>query len=548
MDANFTADPELGVAPLIVQFTDLSSGDPTEWSWTFGDGGVSTLQNPEYTYTTPGTYTVTLTVIGPGGSDVQEMVNLIFVQYPAPIADFSGDPTGGVAPLDVNFISLSTGEIDSYFWDFGDGGSSTEQNPDYIYEEPGIYNVTLTIVGPGGSDEMVKENYITVVEPAQVVITSFVGSSEVSFITLEEWFATFTQENGESATILSSLSNQYSVDFENGTVSIISLTTAGLDILTLTVTGPTGEDEQTLEVMVYTDHNPLSDTIGSQDIEIYTSPVSANPDEINFQLQLPLQSFYELYDFSFDAAGQGAGIQNITFAANSNILTIDVICNTTSNSQSFSIIINESGNLWFQTGVITLLPNQATLEMLSADISEFVYPGDELITKIFTGTPTNWVFTNETYNEIVYTDTHTATGITEKTVTVGWWTLGPIVEQTIRIDVSNATKTVGRTFLMDGTTGVINLNNEVFINQIGRVFPNPANGRATLTFSLSQKSAVVIQLIDMQGKVINTIVNQKHGLGHHEVSLSTTGLPEGVYLLKMVAGGYSGTSKLTKLQ
>ena len=229
MDANFEANPDMGTAPLEVQFTDLSTGNPTAWLWNLGDGGSSDLQNPEYTYLTPGTYTVSLTVFGPGGQDTQVMEDLIFVQHPAPIADFEADPTGGTAPLDVNFVSLSTGEIDSYFWDFGDGGSSTEQNPDYIYDEAGEYDVTLTVDGPGGSDEMVKENYINVVEPAQVVITSFVGSSEVSFITLEEWFATFTQENGESGSVLSSLSNQYTVDFENGTVSIVSLTTVGLD-------------------------------------------------------------------------------------------------------------------------------------------------------------------------------------------------------------------------------------------------------------------------------------------------------------------------------
>lgn len=60
--ASFTASPLVGVAPLTIQFTDLSTGNVTAWSWDFGDGTGSTAQNPPHTYTAAGTYTVTLTV------------------------------------------------------------------------------------------------------------------------------------------------------------------------------------------------------------------------------------------------------------------------------------------------------------------------------------------------------------------------------------------------------------------------------------------------------------------------------------------------------
>lgn len=58
---------EIAVDPLSLQFTDTSPGDPTSWSWDFGDGGSSTEQNPIHTYATGGTYTVTLDVDGPAG-------------------------------------------------------------------------------------------------------------------------------------------------------------------------------------------------------------------------------------------------------------------------------------------------------------------------------------------------------------------------------------------------------------------------------------------------------------------------------------------------
>lgn len=62
MSANFMANINTGAAPLTVHFTDTSEGSPTGWQWDFGDGSFSKLQNPVYTYNTPGTYTVTLSV------------------------------------------------------------------------------------------------------------------------------------------------------------------------------------------------------------------------------------------------------------------------------------------------------------------------------------------------------------------------------------------------------------------------------------------------------------------------------------------------------
>jgi len=67
--ANFTANVTSGIAPLAVRFTDTSTGDPTSWSWTFGDGATSTEQHLVHTYTVSGTYTVSLTVMNSAGSD-----------------------------------------------------------------------------------------------------------------------------------------------------------------------------------------------------------------------------------------------------------------------------------------------------------------------------------------------------------------------------------------------------------------------------------------------------------------------------------------------
>ena len=131
---------------LTVQFTDKSIGLVTSWSWSFGDGGTSALQNPTNTYAAAGDYTVSLTATGPGGSDTHTEI----VRVPPGAGLTAAFTYSGT--LTVQFTDQSTGEITSWSWSFGDGGTSSEQNPSHTYAQAGTYTVTLTVAGPRGSD------------------------------------------------------------------------------------------------------------------------------------------------------------------------------------------------------------------------------------------------------------------------------------------------------------------------------------------------------------------------------------------------------------
>ncbi|UCE18050.1 MAG: PKD domain-containing protein, partial [Gemmatimonadota bacterium] len=154
-------EPTTGCAPLTVEFTDQSTGDITSWDWSFGDDESSTEQNPAHQYQSAGTFTVRLTVTGPGGDDTEIKNDYIAVD-PLPQANFSASPTSGPSPLTVQFTDLSTGDIDSWFWDFGDDGTSTQQNPSHEYQTEGTYSVILTVTGPCGPDTLTETDYIHV--------------------------------------------------------------------------------------------------------------------------------------------------------------------------------------------------------------------------------------------------------------------------------------------------------------------------------------------------------------------------------------------------
>ncbi len=169
----FTADVTSGNAPLEVTFTDQTVGTVTTYAWDFGDTGTSALQNPVHTYTTPGTYTVSLEVTGPGGSKTETKVG--YVNVP-PQPEFVADATFGYAPLEVTFTDQTVGTVTTYAWDFGDTGTSALQNPVHTYTTPGTYTVSLEVTGPGGSKTETKVDYITV--DRKVAVADFDGDGD----------------------------------------------------------------------------------------------------------------------------------------------------------------------------------------------------------------------------------------------------------------------------------------------------------------------------------------------------------------------------------
>ena len=183
--AAFHAAPTSGDYPLPVTFTDDSTGSITSWAWDFNNDGTvdSTVQSPSYQYTARGTYTVNLTVTGPGGKDSEIKTGYITVKEPAPVAAFEGTPTSGPVPLPVAFTDKSTGTITSWAWDFNNDGTidSTEQNPTMTYTGSGSYSVKLTVTGPDYSDEETKNNYI---EAGSATIAVTVSSGSISFGTM----------------------------------------------------------------------------------------------------------------------------------------------------------------------------------------------------------------------------------------------------------------------------------------------------------------------------------------------------------------------------
>ena len=161
--ASFTANQSSGLAPLAVQFMDTSTDQPDAWSWNFGDGSISSLQNPVHTYTTAGVYTVNLSATNGYNGWINSPSKSITV-YTLPVVSFAAIPLTGTAGTSVLFSDQSTGypAPTSWYWDFGDGFTSTYQNPSHQYASPGSYTVSHSAANSQGTVWLNKTAYITI--------------------------------------------------------------------------------------------------------------------------------------------------------------------------------------------------------------------------------------------------------------------------------------------------------------------------------------------------------------------------------------------------
>ncbi len=253
--AEFIGSPQNGTPPLVVNFTDQTTGDVTSWAWDFGDTNTSTLQSPSHTYTATGTYSVTLTAAGPGGSD-QELKSGFVVVADTPLAAFVGTPQNGAPPLLVDFTDQSTGNITSWDWDFGDTNSSTIQSPSHTYTAVGTYAITLTVAGPGGSDDEIKSDYIVVADPP---VAEFVGTPLGGDWPLLVTFTDATTGN----------TSAWSWDFGDMSSSTLQSPThtyasAGTFSVTLSAAGPGGADaELKTDYITVSDPPPAVEFVGT---------------------------------------------------------------------------------------------------------------------------------------------------------------------------------------------------------------------------------------------------------------------------------------------
>jgi gliding motility-associated-like protein len=169
---NFSYDPASGCTPLTVNFTNLSQfADPSTYQWNFGDQATSKMIDPIHTYYQPGKYSVSLSASNVTGQTITETKQAIIEVFPRPDAEFETKPKLIYIPGGILYTDNRSFNATRFVWDFGDGSTTTEFEPEHKYKEEGFYSVKLIAINQYEcADTTIQQNSVKVQKGGQVLI------------------------------------------------------------------------------------------------------------------------------------------------------------------------------------------------------------------------------------------------------------------------------------------------------------------------------------------------------------------------------------------
>ncbi|MDD2200359.1 MAG: PKD domain-containing protein, partial [Bacteroidales bacterium] len=242
-----TSEPEIKTDYILIGETPQIELSMTEESSVGANDGTITVDvtggEPPYTYAwdnggdthaitglTAGTYCVT--VIDTNGCSAEACIEVTVNNEDPFTANFEADIIEGCAPLTVQFTDLSIGDPIAWTWNFGDGGTSSSQNPTFTFENPGTYNVMLIILNEDNdSDTEVKNAYITVYESPEITIDEIIdatgediadGSATISISNGTEPYTILWSNDETGLTIENVLPGNYSVMVQDANGCVVS--------------------------------------------------------------------------------------------------------------------------------------------------------------------------------------------------------------------------------------------------------------------------------------------------------------------------------------
>ena len=232
-----------------VSYTGFASYEPQSWLWDFGDGKTSNEQNPTHIYDAPGTYTVKLTTVKDNGNDCdsKDETTAELIVYPNPVADFTYTSeclNAAILFTDASSVAGTNSQVNAWLWEFGDGTTSTAQNPKHIYSKPGTYTVKLTTSTSTGCTNQVVKQVEMFAKPVPVFEAPPVCNAQVS---------SFTDKSFSVVPVAG-----WEWDFDDGTPAVNeqnpnhTYASAGIYNVTLTLTFEEGcQTSVTQQVVIY---------------------------------------------------------------------------------------------------------------------------------------------------------------------------------------------------------------------------------------------------------------------------------------------------------
>jgi PKD repeat protein len=395
--AEFNGTPTSQFVNNDVQFVDMSGIIPTNWNWSFGDGSYSTTRNATHTYSSAGTFTVSLNASSPVGYNITTKTNYITITNRPLIGAFSGTPLSIGRNEIVQFTDGTTnGTPTAWSWTFGDSNSTnaTSQNPIHAYLSTGTYTVSENVSNSAVYNITTKTNYVTVYD--RPLILNFTGTpttlplnypvsftSSISNGTALTYAWTFGDGNSTNAT----LPNPVHTYLSTGTYTVS---------LTVNNTYTSNSTTKTNYITV-TDGLPFSDfsantTTGTSVLPVlFTPSTTRNITSWNWTFGAANFSTSQNPTYSFTGAGyytiklnaSNPTYFNVTTKTNYiNVTTAIINPNSYINISQSSIIVAHYGisiinvkNITASAIYANITFNKSAVNIISASNNYTIYPG-----------------------------------------------------------------------------------------------------------------------------------------------------------------------------
>ncbi len=506
----FSASGSFVVAGTSIDFTDESGGSPTAWAWDFGDGGTASVQNPSHTFNTAGVWHIKLVATNSCGADSLTINNMIIATFPpAPVAAFNFAPSSGCAPLLVDFSDQSTGTVTDWAWDFGDGNTSTLANPSHTYTTPGSYDVSLTVSNLGNPNTETLVDAVTVSGPPTASFTasstSIAAGASVTFTdTSTDGPLNWTWDFGDGGT--SNLQNPVHQYNSGGvfTVSLIAMSGCGPDTLTMV-------DYITVEASV----GPvaafsLTPATGCAPLEVTFTDESVND--------------VSTWNWDFGDGGQAA-VQNPVYTYNAP------------GSYDVRLIVSGTGGVDSLTVTGAVVVEMPVVAAFAVSDTTGDMPLAVTFTDASSGSPTSWRWDfgdagSDTVASPVHT--YTAAGVYDVTLIVGNSCSADTLTMSAAVTV------------IDPASGVGDLAPVRF--GLAQNYPNPFNPSTTLVYSLEKPGRARLEVFDMSGRRVATLVDEDTSAGRHEIMWRPAELASGIYFSRLTVGSETDTRRVTLLK
>lgn len=470
----------------------VSYGGNPVYTWMFGDGNTSNVRDPRHNYSSPGVYQVTLSVNDNGCVGQKSS----WVTYsPTPVADFSfmgGSCEGDMVSFN-NASSISTGSF-GMLWDFGDGGSSVQMNPEYAYMSAGDFNVKLTVKSEFGCNAdktlvvSVKENprpAFTNSDPCSGAPVNFTNGTTGPAGSTLNYMWDFG--DGNTSTAQNPVHTFGSPDRYNVKLRAVASNGCTNEIMQVVGTGvrPQAAYSVPAEQCQGTPFNFINNTLSFGEGVSFmwefgdgSSSTDANP----------VKNFTNLGDFSVRMTATTTG--GCIDSASGSVKVKEVP------SSVFTVESNKDGN-----GTILIKPS------VSND-GQYVW---KLGTVATSNSPTQ--FTHRFFGSGLFRITlnRTKDGCSSTSF------------EDVRIDLTSVAG-------VDGSG--------VFTS----LFPNPTNGKVVMALNGVDANDVNITVTDIRGRILNSVPVSAKSAG--EISIDLSDLPGGVYLVNAVSGSYARVFKV----